>query len=188
MQCTVEDDTLFVVVDGFDVKWGGCLDFQQRYSRLNASGGVVFGAEFTCGEMYAPFPPGCAGLGLGLSSGTHSRWSSCSRAGMGFCADPPERRYLNAGGFAGSKHDIYRMLQHVNDLEFQTCSKNRAGESNDQSILSRFADTYKTHAQLDVNANLFLNLYRMKKTFDYSVFEWTTLSSVGYTTSMFCAQ
>lgn len=158
-----EDDTLVVVVDGSDVKWGGCLDFQQRYATLNSSKGIVFGAEFVCGEMYAPFPPGCAGLGLHLSSGTHGRWSTCLEPGMGTCSTPPQRRYLNAGGFAGSKRDIYQMLKHINTPSFQQCSRNRAGDSNDQSILSRFAHSYRTHARLDVRAELFVNMYRMKQ-------------------------
>ena len=162
-----DQSTMVVVIDGHDVRWGGCLDFAQRVERLSRAGGrgIVFGAEFACGEMYTPFPPGCSGTGrrFNASNQTHSQWTRCNGRGMGACSTPPSRRYVNAGAFAGSKHDVLKMLAHINHPKFQSCSRNRAGDINDQSLLNQFANQYPRHTVLDIDATVFLNLYRMKK-------------------------
>ena len=56
-------DQLLVFIDGFDVDYGGCPDFQRRYEAIVRQTGasIVFAAELGC-EAQVAWPPGCSGI------------------------------------------------------------------------------------------------------------------------------
>ena len=110
-----------VFVDGSDVVWGGCADFERQIRRVaRFPHDVIFSAEWGCDD-HMPTPPGCAGIppapdstslvtrgaaGVELGRGAEARrrmlrWASCDAKGPAPCSEPPAYKFLNSGGMVG---------------------------------------------------------------------------------------
>jgi hypothetical protein len=164
------DDRLVIFLDGSDVEYGGCQDFQVRMAK-HMQRGVLFSAEFGCGELNAPFPPGCVGL-PGPSSmiipATINKWAACDDGDMPAstsipCSDGRHKyKFLNSGMFAGSRRSILNMLDTISGYN-TSCFYNRAGQvGSDQTVYNRYFLDNPTSVTLDYTGDVFLTTFRLR--------------------------
>lgn len=179
----LSDDQLIVFVDGSDVVYGGCLDFEDRL-RTIATNGVVFSAEFGCGDVHVPFPPGCIGIPSPPYHAEINNYASCRSGHVPVpCAHGTRKyRFLNSGAFAGSKADVLSMLNVLNTYD-QSCFLNRAREVySDQTMYNRYFLDFPTRATLDYSAKVFITTFRLnrralRRVPDNTYYDWRNKST-----------
>ena len=167
----VSDRTIVVFVDGADVFWAGCTDWEERFKSVS-KGRVVFAAEMGC-DIHVPTPPGCEGIPDPppprdpASAALRKRMLEhveCSRSDLPApCSKPPMYKFLNSGTFAGRKGAVVRMLKAVNAYTREQLL-NVNHEEDDQAALTRYWLENRRRVVLDYEGRLFLSLFRIRNT------------------------
>lgn len=132
-----------------------------------STGGLVFSAELPCGAQQVPTPPGCDRYPeppATIAQWQHKgmlRLSFCTPGHPARCAKSRLYKFLNSGGYAGSKRSVLSMLEAVLRYRRSRALDDWGGEE-DQLMLNRwFLEHGKAErATLDYRGRLFLTLAR----------------------------
>lgn len=163
---TIEENRLVIFADGNDVEFGGCSNIAENLQSISKSG-VIFSAEFGCGEVHTPFPPGCIAIpqpsqGIYWPINTQANCEITSHNPVPCAQGPFKYKYLNSGLFAGSKHAVLKMLRTIKRYP-QPCFWNRAKEVySDQAMYIRYFLDHPTRVHLDYEGAHFLTTFRLK--------------------------